>query len=245
MNEEEKISEEMRGAFVDGQLDSADWARVAETTERDPILREKACELRSLKEMVRHAYAAPPGRPKRPRWSSPRGAWNTAAAAAVIVITGTSGWFAHALWGDEPTLDTASAYALRGDWHEVRSNWHNLDRNRILVHVSSDARLASALDEVEDLLRAAHTEHRQIKVEIIANRTGIELLDAKASPYAGRLVALRRQFPELRIVACGQTMERWRTEGRRFTLLPGADVAPSALDEVVKRLRDGWVYVRA
>jgi intracellular sulfur oxidation DsrE/DsrF family protein len=244
MNEEEKISEEMRGAFVDGQLDSADWARVAEAAERDPILREKTCDLRTLKEMVRHAYAAPPPRPKRAR-SSPGTVWRAIAAAALIAITAASGWFAHANWGIESSLDAASAYALSGDWHAVRSNWHTLDRNRILVHVSSDARLAAALDEVEDLLRAAHAEHRQIKVEIVANRTGIELLDAQASPYAGRIAVLRRQFPELRIVACGQTMERWRTEGKRFTLLPGAEVAPSALDEVVKRLRDGWVYVRA
>jgi len=34
-------------------------------------------------------------------------------------------------------------------------------------------------------------------------------------------------------------------KGRQLTLLPGTEVAPSALDEVVKRLRDGWVYVRA
>ena len=28
MSQERKISDEMRGAFVDGQLDAADWARV-------------------------------------------------------------------------------------------------------------------------------------------------------------------------------------------------------------------------
>lgn len=244
MNEEEKISEEIRGAFVDGQLDRADWARVARAAERDPALREDTCELRTLKEMVRHAYAALPARPKRARWSAGAG-WRAIAAAALIAITGTAGWYAHALWGNEPLLDSASAYALRGDWHTVRSDWRALDHNRILVHISSEARLATALDEVEDLLRAAHAEHRQIQVEVVANRSGIELLDAQASPYAGRLAALHRQFPELRIVACGQTIERWRAEGKQFTLLPGAEVAPSALDEVVKRLRDGWIYVRA
>jgi intracellular sulfur oxidation DsrE/DsrF family protein len=82
-------------------------------------------------------------------------------------------------------------------------------------------------------------------VEIIANRTGIELLDANTSPYAARLAMLHRQFPQLRIVACGQTLDRLRAKGKQFALLPGTEVAPSALDEVVKRLRDGWVYVRA
>lgn len=244
MSEERRISDEMRGAFVDGQLDRADWARVAETAERDPALRDDVCQLRTLKETVRHAYAALPprsDRKQRPVWLT----WRTAAAAAVVAISGTVGWFAYAWSGGGSSLDPASVYALRGDWHALRSDWRTLDRNRILVHVSSDARLGTALDEVEDLLRAARAEDRHIKVEIIANRTGIELLDANTSRYAGRLAALQRQFPQLRVVACGQTLDRLRSKGKRITLLPGTEVAPSALDEVVKRLQAGWIYVRA
>lgn len=243
MSEEQKISEEMRGAFVDGELDSADWARVAGTAEHDPALREDICQLRMLKETVRHAYATLPARANRKQRLAWAG-WRTA-AAAMVAITGTVGWFAYAWSGSGSSLDPASAYALRGDWHSVRSDWRTLDRNRILVHVSSDAKMATALDEVEDLLRAARAEQRRIEVEIIANRTGIELLDANTSPYAARLATLHRQFPQLRIVACGQTLDRLRAKGKQFALLPGTEIAPSALDEVVKRLRDGWVYVRA
>lgn len=105
--------------------------------------------------------------------------------------------------------------------------------------------MATALDEVEDLLRAARAEGRHIEIEIIANSTGIELLDANTSPYAARIATLHRQFPQMRVVACGQTLDRLRAKGRQLTLLPGTEVAPSALDEVVRRLRDGWVYVRA
>lgn len=244
MNEEQKTSEEMRGAFVDGQLDRADWARVAETAEHDPALREDVCQLRMLKETVRHAYAALPprsNRTQRPAWVS----WRTAAAAAMVAISGTVGWFAYAWSGDGSSLDAASAYALRGDWHALRADWRTLDRNRILVHVSSDATMGTALDEVEDLLRSARAEHRHIKVEIIANSTGIELLDANKSHYAGRLATLLRQFPQLKVVACGQTLDRLRSKGKAITLLPGTQIAPSALDEVIKRLQAGWIYVRA
>jgi len=243
MSDERKISEEMRGAFVDGQLDNADWARVAEAAERDPELREDLCQLRTLKETVRHAYAALPARSRRTQ--RPVWAWRTAAVAAVIAVAGAASWFVHTWWGSGSSLDPASAYALRGDWGAVRSDWRTLDRNRILVHVSSEAKMATALDEVEDLLRAAHAEGRHIEIEIIANSTGIELLDANSSPYAARIAMLHRQFPQIRVVACGQTLDRLRAKGRQLTLLPGTEVAPSALDEVVKRLRDGWVYVRA
>ena len=68
MTLETKVSEEMLGAFVDGQLDGAEWASVAQAVEGDARLREEVCRLRSLKESVRHAYAViPPGGRRRER----------------------------------------------------------------------------------------------------------------------------------------------------------------------------------
>lgn len=244
MSEEHKVSDELRNAFVDGELDAAEWARVAQSMERDAELREDVGELRLAKDLVRHAYAVPPSRRRRAREGDAFG-WRSVAAAALVFTA--AGWFAHAGWQGEPALDPASAYALRGDWHTLRSDWRSLDGNRVLVHVSSGGReaLGAALDEVEDLLRSARAERRSVEVEIIANSTGLDLLRADASPYAARIAALRREFPELGLVACGQTLERRRALGRQVTLLPGTAIAPSALDQVVKRLRGGWIYVRA
>jgi len=242
MSEEHKVSDELRNAFVDGELDAAEWARVAQCMERDAVLREEVCELRMAKDMVRQAYAEPPAR-RRARAAAASG-WRSIAAAAVAFAA--AGWFGHAWWERAPALDSASAYALRGDWHTLRSDWRTLDGNRVLVHVSSGepAALGTALDEVEDLLRSARAARRGIKVEIVANSAGLDLLRADASPLAARLAALRGEFPALGLVACGQTLERRRALGRQVTLLPGTAVAPSALDQVIKRLRDGWVYVR-
>lgn len=245
MNKEQKDCDEMRSAFVDGQLDAADWARMAEAVERDPGLREETCALLVLKEMVHQAYATPPARPDRLRHAGGWTNWRAIAAAVVVAVTGAAGWFGHAWWENGSFLDPTSAYALRGDWQALRSDWRTLDNNRILVHVSSKANLATALDEVEDLLRAARAEHRRIEVEVVANSTGIELLDAKGTAYAARVAALHREFPELSLVACAQTLVRQHAAGRQFELLPGTEIAPSALDEVVRRLRAGWVYVRA
>jgi len=243
MSEEHKVSDELRNAFVDGELDAAEWARVAQSMERDPELREEVGELRLAKDLVRHAYAVPPSRPRRARAAAASG-WRSIAAAAVAFAA--AGWFGHAWWERAPALDSASAYALRGDWHTLRADWRKLDGNRVLVHVSSGepAALGRALDEVEDLLRAARAARRSVKVEIVANSAGLDLLRADPARSAARLAALRREFPELGLVACGQTLERRRALGRQVTLLPGTAVAPSALDQVIKRLRDGWVYVR-
>ena len=105
--------------------------------------------------------------------------------------------------------------------------------------------LVTALDEVEDVLRSARSTHRSIEVEIVANGTGLDLLHAGITPYAARVAAMRAEFPNLGLVACGQTLQRLREQGIAVELLPGTEVAPSALDQVVKRLQTGWVYVRA
>ena len=67
MSEEKRISDEMRNAYVDGQLDAAEWGSVTERLERDAALREDVCELRTLKDLVRHAYAVPPEPRERAR----------------------------------------------------------------------------------------------------------------------------------------------------------------------------------
>ena len=244
MSEENRISDELRGAFVDSQLEAADWAQVAAQMERDPALRDDVCELRLLKDMMRHAYTEPPARRRRPA-ARPGLRWPWLAAASIVFALG--GWFGHGWWSGGPALDPTSAYALRGDWQSLRGDWRTLDGSRVLMHVSSGAQgaLATALDEVEDLLRSARAKGRTIEVEIVANSSGLDLLEANASLYAARIAALRREYPNLGLVACGRTIARRNARGLEVTLVPGTAIAPSALEQVIKRLRDGWVYVRA
>ena len=242
MSGDERVSEEMRGAFVDGQLDAEEWARVAAAVEGDAQLREEVCRLRAVKELVRHAYAAAPSRAARARRAEP-GWWSLVAASLAFSV---AGWIGHVLWSEPPILDAASAYALRGDWRGLRGNWGALAGGRVLVHVSSGGHdaLSSSLDEVEDLLRDTRASGHRIELEIVANGQGLDLLRANDGTFAPRLAALQRDYPDLHLVACGQTLERLRAEGRPVQLVPGASVASSALHEVVEKLRAGWIYVR-
>jgi len=60
MKTEHDVSREMQNAFVDGELDRSDWGRIAEQLGRDESLRAEVCEIRTVKDLVRGAYAAPP-----------------------------------------------------------------------------------------------------------------------------------------------------------------------------------------
>jgi len=116
-----------------------------------------------------------------------------------------------------------------------------------VLHVSTSRRetLQTALDDVEEVLRAAARRGRRIEIEIVANSSGLELLRADTSPFPARIASLRAQYSNLTLVACNQTIGRLREKGVMVRLLPGVQSAPTALDQIVKRLQGGWAYVRA
>jgi len=227
MSQEPEVSREMQNAFVDGQLDAADWTALVERMGRDEALRREVCELRTLKDMTRSAYAeVRSGRvapaPQRARW---------ARVAVVALAFAATGWLAHDALAPGRVLTE-----LRG-----------VAADRILVHIASSRGevVEPALQEVEDYLRDARAAGRRVKVEIVANNTGMDILRANTSAYAATLERLRAAYPNLSYIACNQTADRLREKGAQVKLLPGVQVAPTALDEIVKRMQEGWVYIRA
>jgi len=235
MSQEPEVSQEMQNAFVDGQLDAADWTAMVERVGADEALRRQVCELRTLKDMTRSAYAGVHPR----RAAPPANRWGWARVAGLAIVFAAAGWLAHA--GIERNGGLAVIMARSGV--ELRG----AQADRILVHVASSRGdvVDSALQEVEDYLRDARAAGRKVEVEIVANNTGIDILRADASAYTARLERLRAAYPNLTYIACNQTADRLREKGVTVELIPGVHVAPTALDEIVKRMQQGWVYIRA
>ncbi|MGA8049992.1 MAG: hypothetical protein WCA09_07420 [Burkholderiales bacterium] len=227
MSQQAQVSREMQNAFVDGQLDAADWTAMVERIGTDETLRRQVCELRTVKDMLRGAYAD--AHPRTFARASNR--WGWARVAGVALVFALAGWLAH-----DALERIHSGAELRG-----------VAADRILVHVASSRGevVDTALQEVEDYLQEAHAAGRTVRVEIVANNSGMDILRADASAYAKRLERLRAAYPNLTYIACNQTADRLRERGVAVRLLPGVHVAPTALDEIVKRMQQGWVYIRA
>lgn len=251
MSQPQRLSDEMQGAFVDGQLDARENAEWLERMGSDPRLRDQVCRTRLVKEMVRAAYrdAAPPSAPREP----PRRRPAAAALLAVALVAALVGWQAHRwlpgglasalAWATAPDDPVQRAGLVGSSLEAVRQ----ASADHVLVHIASSdtGHVGPALDGIEGLLRDARAAGRPVAVEVIANIGGIDLLRVGASPYPARIAALQAAYPELSFIACGQTLERLRERGATVQLLPGVRRASSALDQVVRRLQEGWVYVKA
>lgn len=236
----QNVSDELLNSFVDNELETDEKSEILDTIGRDAALKERVCELRGLKEMVQHAYPAhmrPPAKKLHPRLPYIQ---SLAACLFLLLLGGASGWFISAWSGSKS--DSKMLQLLQAMQNNDIAN----EPDKIIVHVSNSnpVRLKTALDETESLLETYKRANRQLKVEIIANGGGVDLLRSDVSPYGARIGLMKAKYPNLDYLVCSQTVNNLRKKGVIMHLLPHTGMASSAVDEINKRLLQGWDYVR-
>jgi intracellular sulfur oxidation DsrE/DsrF family protein len=249
------FSEERLNAFIDGELDATEKSEVFEALSQDSTLSQQACELRQLSELVRHAYSNPPksGRfhKKEPRRITPFG---QAAAAVLLVGAGvTLGWLSHS----QPVAAPKAADMHAMVWGEDDRAFHSTDLasatnqnglKRVILHLntSSPAKFEKALTTAEQLLKTYANDSHGAEIEVVANASAIKLLRSGYSPYATRVRALQEKYFNLTFLACKDAMDHIRELEELkgdVRLLPGVEVTPSALEHILERMNEGWVYL--
>ena len=241
MNKE--ISQEQLNAFIDGELDVAEKEEVFARLQHDQAVSHQLCELRAIKEMLSHGYAEPPEPIKRRAGRAV--SWGHMLAASVLLMTGlASGWLGRD-WV-KPTLPLALAQANPDHFMPVSLAAVSPDANKIILHLDSAEphKLKTLLDDVDYLVQKRRASNQPIRVEVIANSYGLDLLRKDMTPYAARIDALARQHTNVSFVACGQTIRRLGKEGVKVELLPEAKVAQTAVGHIVDRLQHGWTYIK-
>jgi intracellular sulfur oxidation DsrE/DsrF family protein len=233
-------SNQLLDAYVDGELTGAELELALRRLETDPEFRRGVCELRTLKEMVHSAYSldeavAQPGR----RQSQP--VWRQALAAGLLLAMGLGGgWFMRG-----EVADPLAGYPLAslGSGQQISALVNQMEAPKILLHLDSNdiKRTRAALDNAERLVQY----NARAQVEVLVNSHGLNLVRADTSPDGARIDHLMNAYPNLRFVACAQTMTRFRNEGMDVRLLPEVGVVNNALAELTERMQHGWVYVHA
>ena len=236
------VSDETLHAFVDGELDVAESETLIARMREDKELAQRVCTLRSLQSMVRLAYAEPPVADGRPHAAPRRQFMQRCAFGCLVLFAGLSGgWVLRSL---ESQAVAAVPAAIPG--YQAVSLAREADPNRVVLHLDSDApdKMQAVLDQAERLLDEAAQQGRAMQLEIIANSHGLDLLRAGVSPHAERIARMNQRHVNLHWVACSQSIARFTAEGQKVELLPAAQIAPTAIGEIVTRLQQGWTYVR-
>lgn len=230
---------EYLNAFLDGELTADERAQVMALLESDPGFKARACEMRTLKEMVRGAYGEVPAAPARTRRPAFHGVPRALAAGVLLALGLGAGWMARDLTAAPAGYDRLAGLP---DGYQAIALSERVDRGKIILHLDSGepGRLARVLDLAERLL----DRQPSARVEIVANSYGLDLLRADVTPLGDRIENMARRHANLSFVACGQTVARLKREGARVSLLPVAHTATSAINEIMTRMGQGWVYVK-
>lgn len=243
------VSDETLHAFIDGELDVAEREAFTVRMQSDAELARRVCAVRSLRDMVKLAYAEPPPAPSSSVPARTRTKLTQRCALGCLVLFAglVAGWVLRGV--DATHLAIAPPFAtsvMHDPALQPVSLAHAPDPDRVILHLDNAApgKMLAVLDEAERLLDAAEQQGRTLQLEVLANSQGLTLLRAGHSPYAARIARMQQRHANLQWVACSQTIARFTAEGQKVELLPAARTAPTAIGEIVTRLQQGWTYVR-
>lgn len=242
MTTDRSVSDEQLNALLDNELDDAESARLMEIIRQDKELKSRFCDMRQIKDRVVLAYNNPP-LPRTtvivgnaPGWYQ-RKAMLAVAALALFIVGGVVGWaFTSTIHHD----DGASFYTVD------RLNATNVQSNRMLLHLatSDDERVKATLHKVEELLQQSDADNKPIEIEVVANSDGLNVL-RRGSPYAGYIKSIASRYDNVSFMACGVAKQNAKLrEGSEVALIPEAVTIPAALEQILKRVKSGWSYVR-
>ena len=171
-----EINEDKLNLFVDEQLDTDEMDEIRKVLLDDKDLRERVCQIKAVRELVGYAYSEVPasrhGSSNQKRSGSIIG---KAVAASVTLVVGVLlGWSTY-----EYSPNAVNAISAENTFQYVANHVKvEHGKRKIILHIdSSDLQVVNAaLNEADQLLATYRKANTPIKLDIITNKAGINIL---------------------------------------------------------------------
>lgn len=240
MNSDDLTINEQINAYVDDQLSNEVKAEILKKSQDNEQLSESICQTRVIKEMVKLSYQTPPEHYSNKQTGAHRTSYfQYGIVASLFLLLGSVAGWSGANFYANPLFNNSAS-------QQIQLNSDTINTHQVLLHIATDepSRVDSALDNAEKLL-ASNNMDEQFQLQILINADGIKILQENNSPYIDRIRALAGQHENVSFLACQRSIERQQLKGIEVHLVKEANVIPEALEAIVKRLNQGWVYIRA
>ena len=243
--EKQNISEEKLNLFIDEQLDAEEMDAIHKAILEDASLRERVCQLKAVRELVGYAYSeVPASKYAQQQTGRKQPVYYRAIAASVLVIVGVLlGWSTYHF-----TPNAVKAISAENTFQYV-ANHVAVDhgQRKIVMHIDSgDLKVVNAaLDEADNLLATYRKANTPMKLDIITNKGGINILRPDVSPYLERIQKLIGD-DDVSFFACERSIAKAvKREGVEIRMIDGVTTDKSARELIPERLEKGWVYIKA
>lgn len=235
------ISEEMINAFIDDELDQQDRFAIKEAMQNDTELRARIESLCALKKTVKLSYQQLPvvdGRSSG-NYSVTDSRMQHVAMVTVLTVGLLLGWLARGEYGS-------------GEHSEAYANTIQLDTqvaeqsSKVILHVSSSEpdKLNYTLQQISRIIAQYKSHKMDFEIEVVANASGIDLLRDDVSPYKQEIIDVMDRYQNVTFIACNNAIDRLRLQGIEPRFITHTRTGVTAVDQIVKRLQQGWVYLK-
>jgi intracellular sulfur oxidation DsrE/DsrF family protein len=240
------FSEDKLNLFIDEQLDTDEMNEIREALLDDKNLRERVCQLKAVRELIGYAYSeVPPSRHLSVDKKRSNSYLGRSVAASITLLVGVVlGWSTY-----EYSPNATQAISAENTFQYV-ANHVNVEhgKRKIILHIdSSDLKVVNAaLNEADHLLATYRKANTPIELDIITNKSGINILRPGMSPYIDRIKELIDNNEDVAVYACNRSIAKaLKKEGVAIELMPGVTKDKSARELIPERLKKGWVYIKA
>lgn len=239
------LSDDHLNLFIDEELDTDELNEIRHAVMEDKELRERVCQLKAVRELIGYAYSDVPG----PDYDSPQAKksnsfFGRAIAASVTLVIGVFlGWETYH-YSPQSTDDISAENTFQYVANHVAVDHTN---RKIILHIDSgDLQVVNAaLNEADHLLATYKKANVPMKLDVVTNKGGINMLRPGVSPYVERIQKMI-QNEDVSFFACERSVAKaHKREGIEIKLIPGVDSDKSARDLIPDRLEKGWVYIKA
>ena len=247
MNRKVKFSDELLNQYLDGELDSDVENEIMEEALENPDLNLHLRELRQVRALIRQALGTESSaQTPSARYTNWRITGISVAASVFVALGVFIGWNLQGVDQNQQARTLIGPDRI-STVPQLVANQQS-DEVKAILHVSSAeaGSMQVALDEAEYLLRTYRENGRKLHLEILVNAGGLEHYRQDKTRFKVRLTSLKKDYPDLALLACNKTIQRLKMEKNEDAkLLNGVEVVPSALDRILYRLHSGWSYIKA
>ncbi len=111
---------------------------------------------------------------------------------------------------------------------------------RVIFHLNDEDKAGNVVTNVENIFRDMEDAGEDIKVEILAHSSGVNVFKKINTDYKDRIISLLDKGIDIAI--CNNTLKA--NELTKEDFIEEARVVPSGVGELVRKQQKGWAYVR-
>ena len=246
MNKHNTYSDEYISAYIDGELDSEERARLLFDEQTDEELAQRINETRMLKEKIQLTYTDIANRHNEKKSFSCTAfvSRHRALAASLLLLSTVAAMLTYNMSSNDNLILAKQLIKNTQPISATTINDAVGDHDRVVINVSQyqPQNFSETIDNIKALLQSKNSA--SFKVEIVANGQGLKALDTETSIHAEQISQLASQFDNLEVIVCAKSLSRLASEGDPIQLIKSIMITPSAAEQVAKRTSAGWLYLK-